>query len=48
MVFLESDLQNRVIQQRLTPKLASLTTTMGDELAFALSKEMPEMTGLHL
>ncbi|KIL86299.1 ent-kaurene oxidase [Fusarium avenaceum] len=44
MVFLESDLQNRVIQQRLTPKLASLTTTMGDELAFALSNDMPEMT----
>ncbi|KAF4986043.1 hypothetical protein FDECE_16157 [Fusarium decemcellulare] len=44
MVFLQSDLQNRVIQQRLTPKLASLTTVMKEELDLALSVEMPDIT----
>lgn len=44
MVFLQSDLQNRVIQQRLTPKLVSLTKVM-EELDYALTKEMPDMKG---
>ncbi|WKT43969.1 Cytochrome P450, E-class, group I [Fusarium oxysporum f. sp. vasinfectum] len=43
MVFLQSDLQNRVIQQRLTPKLVSLTKVMKEELDYALTKEMPDM-----
>lgn len=45
MVFLQSDLQNRVIQQRLTPKLVSLTKVMKEELDYALTKEMPDMKG---
>ncbi|TVY66133.1 Ent-kaurene oxidase [Fusarium oxysporum f. sp. cubense] len=45
MVFLQSDLQNRVIQQRLTPKLVSLTKVMKEELDYALTKEMPHMKG---
>ncbi|KAF4341565.1 ent-kaurene oxidase [Fusarium beomiforme] len=43
MVFLQSDLQNRIIQQRLTPKLVSLTKVMKDELDYALTKELPDM-----
>ncbi|KAF5983390.1 ent-kaurene oxidase [Fusarium bulbicola] len=43
MVFLESDLQNRVIQQRLTPKLVALTKVMKEELDYSLMKEMPDM-----
>ncbi|TXC01835.1 hypothetical protein FocTR4_00009376 [Fusarium oxysporum f. sp. cubense] len=45
MVFLQSDLQNRVIQQRLTPKLVSLTKVMKEELDYALTKEMPDIKG---
>ncbi|KAM4055523.1 cytochrome p450 [Hirsutella rhossiliensis] len=41
-VFLESDLQNRVIQQRLTPNLGLLTSIMKTELDLALKKEIPE------
>ncbi|KAF4950618.1 hypothetical protein FSARC_13123, partial [Fusarium sarcochroum] len=41
MVFLESDLQNRVIQQKLTPSLGTLTTVMKKELDIAFSKEIP-------
>ncbi|KAG5978524.1 hypothetical protein E4U55_006093 [Claviceps digitariae] len=41
--FLESDLQNIVIQKKLTPKLALLTKVMQEELDFALYKEMPTM-----
>ncbi|KAF4429603.1 ent-kaurene oxidase, partial [Fusarium austroafricanum] len=41
MVFLQSDLQNRVIQQKLTPKLLSLTRVMKEELDFSLHKEIP-------
>ncbi|CVL00440.1 ent-kaurene oxidase [Fusarium proliferatum] len=43
MVFLQSDLQNTVIQQRLTPKLVTLTKVMKEELDYALKKEMPDM-----
>ncbi|KAK7418724.1 hypothetical protein QQX98_003742 [Neonectria punicea] len=43
MVFLQSDLQNRVIQQKLTPKLASLTTVMKEELDLAFSLELPDL-----
>ncbi|KAG6040947.1 hypothetical protein E4U41_006538 [Claviceps citrina] len=43
MPFLESDLQNVVIQKKLTPKLAVLTTVMQEELDFALSVEMPNL-----
>lgn len=46
MPFLESDLQNIVIQKKLTPKLALLTTVMQEELDLALSLEMPKMRGL--
>ncbi|QUC21856.1 uncharacterized protein UV8b_06097 [Ustilaginoidea virens] len=38
--FLESDLQNRVIQQRLTPHLDALTDLMRSELDVALEKEI--------
>ncbi|KAH7389952.1 cytochrome P450 [Pyrenochaeta sp. MPI-SDFR-AT-0127] len=41
MVFLHSDLQNRVLQQKLTPTLASLAPIMKTELDFALRNDMP-------
>ncbi|KAG6091830.1 hypothetical protein E4U31_007197 [Claviceps sp. LM219 group G6] len=44
MTFLQSDLQNIVIQKKLTPRLAQLTTAMQEELDIALSLEMPTMT----
>ncbi|KAG6309171.1 hypothetical protein E4U44_007325 [Claviceps purpurea] len=44
MTFLQSDLQNIVIQKKLTPRLAQLTKTMQEELDLALSVEMPTMT----
>ena len=46
MVFLQSDLQNRVIQQRLTPNLGSLTPVMKTELESAARKELPSCDGL--
>ena len=45
MVFLQSDLQNRVIQQKLTPNLASLTACMSEELEIAFKKEIPHCQG---
>ncbi|KAF5024599.1 hypothetical protein F66182_3362 [Fusarium sp. NRRL 66182] len=42
LVFLESDLQNRVIQQKLTPNLGSLTSVMKAELDIAFRKEIPD------
>lgn len=45
--FLQSELQNVVIQKKLTPKLASLTVIMQEELDLALSLEMPAMNGLY-
>ena len=45
-VFLQSDLQNRVIQQRLTPSLSSLTSVMKTELVLAFRKEIPSCEGL--
>jgi hypothetical protein len=44
-VFLHSDLQNRVLQQKLTPTLASLAPLMKTELDFAIQKEMPQCEG---
>ncbi|KAG6025447.1 hypothetical protein E4U40_002670 [Claviceps sp. LM458 group G5] len=44
MTFLQSDLQNIVIQKKLTPRLAQLTIAMQEELDLALSLEMPMMT----
>ncbi|KAG6265049.1 hypothetical protein E4U48_006085 [Claviceps purpurea] len=44
MTFLQSDLQNIVIQKKLTPRLAQLTIAMQEELDLALSLEMPKMT----
>jgi ent-kaurene oxidase len=41
MVFLESDLQNRVVQQRLTPSLGALTSVMKNELDSAIQIEIP-------
>ncbi|KPM42339.1 Ent-kaurene oxidase [Neonectria ditissima] len=41
LVFLQSDLQNRVIQQKLTPYLSSLTAVMKTELDLALKLEVP-------
>ncbi|KAI8930431.1 hypothetical protein NX059_012382 [Plenodomus lindquistii] len=41
MCFLNSDLQNRVVQQRLTPILGTLAPVMKTELDYALLKEMP-------
>ncbi|KAI8648839.1 Ent-kaurene oxidase [Fusarium sp. Ph1] len=46
LVFLQSDLQNRVIQQRLTPRLASLTAVMKEEFDLALAAEMPKVKGM--
>ena len=40
-VFHESDLQNRVLQHKLTPSLNSLVPTMKDELDFAMRQEFP-------
>ncbi|RDH31307.1 cytochrome P450 [Aspergillus welwitschiae] len=42
MPFLRSDLQNRVLQQKLTPNLPSLVPVMVEELEFAMKMEMPE------
>jgi ent-kaurene oxidase len=42
MPFLNSDLQNRVIQQCLTPKLKSLAKGMKEELDYSLLKDMPD------
>ncbi|CAK97056.1 uncharacterized protein An11g09260 [Aspergillus niger] len=42
MPFLRSDLQNRVLQQKLTPNLPSLVPVMVEELEFAMRMEMPE------
>ncbi|KAG5962100.1 hypothetical protein E4U56_003488 [Claviceps arundinis] len=44
MPFLQSDLQNIVIQKKLTPRLAELTRVMQEEFDLALSLEMPPMT----
>ena len=41
--FLESDLQNRVLQQNLTPNLANLVPIMKSELGFALHQELPDI-----
>jgi hypothetical protein len=45
MCFLDSDLQNRVVQQRLTPILGTLAPVMKKELDYALLKEMPGCRG---
>ncbi|KAI1874888.1 uncharacterized protein JN550_002317 [Neoarthrinium moseri] len=45
LVFLQSDLQNRVIQQKLTPTLSSLTSMMKEELDLAIEREIPEPEG---
>lgn len=45
IVFLQSDLQNRVIQQRLNPSLGSLTSVMKTELDLAFQKEVPSCEG---
>ncbi|GFN17292.1 hypothetical protein AtubIFM55763_004265 [Aspergillus tubingensis] len=42
MPFLRSDLQNRVLQQKLTPNLPSLVPVMIEELKFAMQMEMPK------
>ncbi|GFP59001.1 hypothetical protein ACSS6W_011088 [Trichoderma asperelloides] len=41
--FLESDLQNRVLHQKLTPNIESLTPIMKSELEFALKQELPDI-----
>lgn len=46
LVFLESDLQNRVIQQKLTPNLGSLTSVMKAELDIAFQREIPSCHGM--
>lgn len=46
MPFLRSDLQNRVLQQKLTPNLPSLVPVMTEELEFAMKVEMPDCAGL--
>lgn len=48
LVFLHSDLQNRVLHQKLTPNLASLVSVMKTELDFALQQEMPECEGTYI
>lgn len=45
LVFLESDLQNRVIQQKLTPHLNSLTSVMKTELEIAFQEEIRDCQG---
>lgn len=45
-VFLESDLQNRVINQKLTPKLPHLIPVMKSHLGIALRKELPDFEAL--
>lgn len=40
--FLESDLQTRVVQQKLTPNLKRIMPIMEDELDFALTAELPK------
>lgn len=42
-VFLESDLQNRVLQHKLTPSLANLVPIMKSELGHAMQKELPSV-----
>ncbi|KAI3324171.1 cytochrome P450 [Xylariaceae sp. AK1471] len=42
-VFIESDLQNRVLQQKLTPNLGNLIPIMKSELGFALQEELPDV-----
>ncbi|OJJ39637.1 hypothetical protein ASPWEDRAFT_49568 [Aspergillus wentii DTO 134E9] len=42
MPFLRSDLQNRVLQQKLTPNLPALIREMIDELDFSVRTEMPD------
>ncbi|KAH8704638.1 cytochrome P450 [Phaeosphaeriaceae sp. PMI808] len=42
-VFIESDLQNRVLQQKLTPNLGNLIPIMKSELGFALQQELPDV-----
>ena len=42
-VFLESDLQNRVLQQKLTPNLGNLVPIMKSELGFAMHQELPDV-----
>ncbi|KAL3426502.1 cytochrome p450 [Phlyctema vagabunda] len=40
--FMESDLQNRVLQHKLTPNLVDLVPIMKSELGFAMQKELPD------
>lgn len=42
-VFVESGLQNRVLQQKLTPNLGNLIPIMKSELGFALQEELPDV-----
>ncbi|KAF2756144.1 cytochrome P450 [Pseudovirgaria hyperparasitica] len=44
-LFLESDLQNRVLHQKLTPNLGRLVPVMKEELDWALVREMPNCQG---
>ena len=43
-LILHSDLHIRVIQQKLTPSLGSLTTPMQEELNYAVAYALPECT----
>lgn len=45
--FLQSDLQTRVLQQKLTPSLGNLIPTMTSEMLFAMEQELPECKGQH-
>ncbi|RYP10388.1 hypothetical protein DL764_000722 [Monosporascus ibericus] len=44
-IMLESDLPTRVLQQKLTPSLASTIPLIKDELEYALSVEVPDCEG---
>jgi hypothetical protein len=44
-MMLDGDLPTRVVQQKLTPKLAAVVPAMKDELNYALDVEVPECQG---
>lgn len=46
LILLESDLHSRILQQKLTPNLASFIPVIKTELDFALSVEVPACQGM--
>lgn len=45
-IILKNNLHFRTLQLKLTPNLSNLTGPMQDELNFAVSKELPDSSGI--